>query len=74
MKQLFSNLANFMTSNDKSESYKTKKFFLQWRCLKIFIILSILLTIASERRIGSRAIETFQDRPCGHVVETGLYK
>ena len=51
-----------------------KKFFLPWRCPKICIILSILLKIASDRQIGSRAIETFQDGPFGRVVEAGLYK
>ena len=52
----------------KSESCSKKNFFLAWRCPKIFfIILSILLTIASDWQIGSRAIETFQN------VEVGLY-
>ena len=44
-------------------------------CLwKIFVILSTLLTIASDRQIGSRTIETFQGGPFGRVVETGFYK
>ena len=51
------------------------KFYLYWdSCPKMFIILSILLTIASDRQIGSRAIETFQEGPFGCVVEAGLYK
>ena len=40
----------------------------------IFIILSILSTIASDRQIDSRAIETFQDGPFGRVVEDVRYK
>ena len=35
---------------------------------------SILLTIARDLQIGSRAIETFQDGLFGRVVEVGLYK
>ena len=35
---------------------------------------SILLTIARDLQIGSRAIETFQDGLFDRVVEVGLYK
>ena len=72
LKQLFSKLAFSMSSIDKSAQL-LKKFFLSWRCLKVFIILTILLTVASDRQIGSGAINTFQDGPFGRVVEAGLY-
>lgn len=52
----------------KSESYSKKKLFLSWRCPKIIIILTIVLTI--HQRLA--AIETFQDGPFGRVVEAGL--
>jgi len=38
------------------------------------MILPTLLKIASDRQIGSRAIQTFQNVLCGRVVEAGLYK
>ena len=62
------------TQSLKSERYLKQKFSLQWRSPKISIILSILLTIASDRQIGSRGIEIFQDGPFGRLVEAGLYK
>ena len=58
----------------KSESYERKESFLPWRRPEIFIILSILLTIASHRQIGSKAFESFEGGPFGRVVEAGLYK
>ena len=57
----------------KSENYLNETFFVPWFCPKIFIILSIpQLTIASDRQIDNRAIETFQDGPFARFVEVGL--
>ena len=54
-KVLFSNLAHSMCSIIllKSERYSKKKRFLSWRCPKIFIILTIVLTIR-QRLVGKQ--------------------
>ena len=75
LKQLFLNFAYCVSSIAKStqpcyksKSYGKKKIFLSWCCPKIFIIFSILITVASDWQISSRAIETFQNGPFLFVI------